>query len=1078
GTALTNAFASSGWVSTNPTSAASAGQFYEFNLGVAAGFRYSVDGLGFIFRRSGTGPNKLQLSYSLNGGSFVTLNDSISYTGTEDGFPFGPFDLSGVSALKNLDHEDNVVIRLSGWGASAAGGTGAIGRQAGPDLQVLGAVEVNPNYVPPANFVAMASGLQENPSVLSAGTGYVSAVLDGDTLRVSGQFSNLTGNYTMSHIHTGAAGTNGGVVFTLTPVVGEDSKSGTYSATTNKFFMTSSQKDALTAGNWYVNIHSSTNGSGEIRGQLLSDPNTAPTAAVISAPANESSLTLQGLRNTPFTATWSASTDAESNAVVYAWQLSASADFSTLLVNAKGTQPSFTTTFGGVDQILADAGVAAGGSATVYHRVISTDGSAVTTGAALSVNLTRGTLVDMLPIADARALPLGSVVTVEGVVTRVKGNFLYFQDATAGLTLRQTSGALFDAMAAGTIVPGTRLKVTGKTSEFRFLRQINQPSSTVNDLASFEIMGTSPVPAAQVVTLSELQANGEAYEAELVRVNNATINVGTDEVFVAARNYPITDASTPAGTTVVLRTPNAGDSDVDGQPTTTTPYHVEAVVGQFSTTEATVGYQLLAIGANDLTPVPQPLFGEYMIPSTNPQSGFADLSDAVAYLNAYGASGPVFFVITESIVDTVAAIRIDRQDLTSETPLIITAAEGATPVVKLRQLHNFATDHVYVLGSATTFGDFNDEGFLKAVRKAVPTEDKGMKSFEDLLPLENGWGPRNLTFESATALGATPFFLWEGAIMDNYLSGIKLTMTGNISAGAPGVRINRRDAAGSGQGGADNVVLANVQIGAAGDPGKFQTAINVWGSSTGAFPARNVTIMASEIHANHRGISTQVFADAAFLFNEISIYGNSGQATHAAIEINTPLGELSIYGNEIKKLQSVRTTATTMIGVQLTNSLNDGGIYLINNMIAANYSNTNSGVTNHNVYGIAHTGANTIAEINLYHNTVEINATGQTTGVTAAFVQTSGSSANPVYAYNNIFVNRTTGGFGASWTGPNLLSNWNNYFASTLKRVGTANYTTVEALRASGRDLNSVSTDVTFVSASDLRLAGSSLGDV
>ncbi|MEN9839822.1 MAG: hypothetical protein RL177_1301, partial [Bacteroidota bacterium] len=49
---------------------------------------------------------------------------------------------------------------------------------------------------------------------------------------------------------------------------------------------------------------------------------------------------------------------------------------------------------------------------------------------------------------------------------------------------------------------------------------------------------------------------------------------------------------------------------------------------------------------------------------------------------------------------------------------------------------------------------------------------------------------------------------------------------------------------------------------------------------------------------------------------------------------------------------------------------------------------------------------------------------------------------------------------------------------STLKRVGTANYTTVEALRASGRDMNSVSTDVTFVSASDLRLAGSSLGDV
>jgi hypothetical protein len=220
-----------------------------------------------------------------------------------------------------------------------------------------------------------------------------------------------------------------------------------------------------------------------------------------------------------------------------------------------------------------------------------------------------------------------------------------------------------------------------------------------------------------------------------------------------------------------------------------------------------------------------------------------------------------------------------------------------------------------------------------------------------------------------------------------------------------------------------------------------------------------------------------VFADAAFMNNEIYIYGNAGQATHAGIEINTPVGQLTIIGNEIKKLQSVRTAATTMIGIQLTNSLNDNGIYVVNNMVAANYSNTNDGVTNHNVYGIAHTGAGTVADINVYHNTIEINATGQTTGVTAGLIQTSGSSASPFYAYNNIFVNRTEGGFGASWTGPNLLSDWNNYFATTLKRVGTDNYTTVETLRASGRDMNSVSTDVQFVSASNLRLAGASLSD-
>lgn len=475
-------------------------------------------------------------------------------------------------------------------------------------------------------------------------------------------------------------------------------------------------------------------------------------------------------------------------------------------------------------------------------------------------------------------------------------------------------------------------------------------------------------------------------------------------------------------------------------------------------------------------PLAPPLAGLYTIPATPSAHGFALLSDAVAAFNARGASEAVVFSITESIIDTLASIRIDRQDLTEATPLIITAADGVNPVVKLRQLHNLGTDHVYILGSGIDIGVFQGEALQKAARKAIPSVEEGMKAFEDFSPVEDEWGPRNLTFVAANALGTTPFFLWEGSVTHNVLSGIKLTMTGTVGASAPGIRINRKDAVGAGQGGADDVILINIQIGAPEDIGKFQTAINVWGSSTGAFPARNVLIIGSDIHANHRGISTQVFADAAFMYNEISIYGNASQATHAGIDINTPVGQLTLWGNEIKKLQSVRTAATTMIGIQLTNSLNDNGVYVVNNMIAANYSNTNPGVTNHAVYGIAHTGANTIAEMNVYHNTIEINATGQT-AATAALAQTTGSSSSAFYAYNNIFVNRTTGGVGVIWAGANLLSDYNNYVATTLKRVGTTNYVDITTLNASGRDASSVSADVEFVSASNLRLAGASLGD-
>ncbi len=498
-----------------------------------------------------------------------------------------------------------------------------------------------------------------------------------------------------------------------------------------------------------------------------------------------------------------------------------------------------------------------------------------------------------------------------------------------------------------------------------------------------------------------------------------------------------------------------------------------------ATTSAGVEVGGIRVGTNYSevvgSPLPPPLNGVYTIPAAPNARGFALLSQAVTALNLSGASGPVTFQITADLLDTNAVITINRQDLTSETPLYIVGDPVTIPKVRIRQLHNLGTDHVYILGAGLYDASPLDKGPANSLRKSVPSDKEGWSSRGSKTTQEEDDYPIGLTFIASNALATTPFFLWEGAVVGNQISGIRLTMNGTVGTGATGIRINRRDAEGAGQGGANHVGIFGVQIGSPEDAGKFMTGINVWGSSTGAFPANNVTIYGNEIHTSHRGISTQVFRDGYFAKNRIFIYGNAAQATHAGIEVNTPLGQLVIEGNEILKLQSVRSTVTTMIGIQLTNSLNDEGIFVYNNMIAPNFSNT-TGATNHNVYGIAHTGANTVAEINLYHNTVEVNATGQT-GVVAALIQTTGSSSSPFYVTNNLFVNRTTGGFGASWSGANLLSDYNNYFATTLKRVGTTNYTNIAALNASGRDENSVSVDVAFISTTDLRLTGSSLGD-
>ncbi|HEX8298026.1 MAG TPA: DNA-binding protein, partial [Rubricoccaceae bacterium] len=172
-------------------------------------------------------------------------------------------------------------------------------------------------------------------------------------------------------------------------------------------------------------------------------------------------------------------------------------------------------------------------------------------------------------IAAARTAGVGATVTVQGVVSRAKGFLTQFQDATGGLSIRQTSGGFFDAVTAGTIAPGTTIQVTGVLSQFRGLLQINQ--GTTNDLTAFTIVGQGAAPAAQTVTLAQLAASGEDFESELVVVRNvSTTSTGT---FAAATNVPITDP-TSSTNAVVLRIANAGDTDVDGTPIPAGPFSV------------------------------------------------------------------------------------------------------------------------------------------------------------------------------------------------------------------------------------------------------------------------------------------------------------------------------------------------------------------------------------------------------------------------------------------------------------------------------------------------------------------------
>ena len=130
------------------------------------------------------------------------------------------------------------------------------------------------------NFTAALHGGNEVPGVLTGavGTGTVSVNLATQVVTYRIDVYNMPVGTTASHFHVGAPGVAGPVVVNFTVVAGISNDfaiSGTASATdlvARGAQGINSWEDflqALMLGNVYMNVHSTNNPGGEIRGQVL-----------------------------------------------------------------------------------------------------------------------------------------------------------------------------------------------------------------------------------------------------------------------------------------------------------------------------------------------------------------------------------------------------------------------------------------------------------------------------------------------------------------------------------------------------------------------------------------------------------------------------------------------------------------------------------------------------------------------------------------------------------------------------------------------------------------------------------------
>jgi hypothetical protein len=111
-------------------------------------------------------------------------------------------------------------------------------------------------------FTATLNGASESAANASASTGTASFSYNPTTYVLSGivTYSGLTA--TAAHIHKGAVGVAGDVVFSLGSTL-------TSPITFTSIALTTAQQSDLLANLYYVNIHSTLFPGGEIRGQLL-----------------------------------------------------------------------------------------------------------------------------------------------------------------------------------------------------------------------------------------------------------------------------------------------------------------------------------------------------------------------------------------------------------------------------------------------------------------------------------------------------------------------------------------------------------------------------------------------------------------------------------------------------------------------------------------------------------------------------------------------------------------------------------------------------------------------------------------
>lgn len=217
-----------------------------------------------------------------------------------------------------------------------------------------------------------------SPHPQSDATGSVVVVLDSNRLSLAGSFGGLSAPFTAAHIHMAAPGQNGGVEIPLNvTLTGGGELSGRFDVESNTYTLTPAQIDALLDGMMYVNVHSQNYPAGEIRGQLLVSTNVYPAMVPLLGPVQDQVVTLDENLTGALDVLARRSNDPNGNQVVYALELSSTANFEEgFTVPYLMTDSAGSISFMALAAFADSAGIEIDEDGEIlFARIVASDGS-------------------------------------------------------------------------------------------------------------------------------------------------------------------------------------------------------------------------------------------------------------------------------------------------------------------------------------------------------------------------------------------------------------------------------------------------------------------------------------------------------------------------------------------------------------------------------------------------------------------------------------------------------------------------------------------------------------------------------